>query len=94
MLSGRDGREGRPGQRLGKAFAHLGPVAIKLGQVLATRADIEDLLRGSPEARLEVGWRAELVGGPIRSLVSGDAALAFEGDGNLVLERRSRQPLR
>lgn len=62
--------------------------------LLATRADIEDLLRGSPEARLEVGWRAELVGGPIRSLVSGDAALAFEGDGNLVLERRSRQPLR
>ena len=40
MLSGRDGREGRPGQRLGKAFEHLGPVAIKLGQVLATRADI------------------------------------------------------
>ena len=30
----------RPGQRLGKAFEHLGPVAIKLGQVLATRADI------------------------------------------------------
>ncbi|WP_425981418.1 2-polyprenylphenol 6-hydroxylase [Brevundimonas sp. TWP1-2-1b1] len=40
MLSGRDGRQGRPGQRLGKAFEHLGPVAIKLGQVLATRADI------------------------------------------------------
>ena len=40
MFSGRAGREGRPGQRLGKAFEHLGPVAIKLGQVLATRADI------------------------------------------------------
>jgi len=40
MFSGRQGREGRPGQRLGKAFEHLGPVAIKLGQVLATRADI------------------------------------------------------
>ncbi|WP_292023663.1 AarF/UbiB family protein, partial [Brevundimonas sp. UBA875] len=26
--------------RLGAAFEHLGPVAIKLGQVLATRADI------------------------------------------------------
>lgn len=40
MFSGRQGRQGRPGQRLGKAFEHLGPVAIKLGQVLATRADI------------------------------------------------------
>ena len=40
LLSGKAGRQGRPGQRLGKAFEHLGPVAIKLGQVLATRADI------------------------------------------------------
>ena len=39
-LSGPEGRDGRPGQRLGRAFEHLGPVAIKLGQVLATRADI------------------------------------------------------
>jgi ubiquinone biosynthesis protein len=40
LFAGREGRAGRPGQRLGKAFEHLGPVAIKLGQVLATRADI------------------------------------------------------
>lgn len=40
LFAGREGRDGRPGQRLGKAFEHLGPVAIKLGQVLATRADI------------------------------------------------------
>lgn len=40
MFAGRAGREGRPGQRVGKAFERLGPVAIKLGQVLATRADI------------------------------------------------------
>ena len=40
LFSGRAGRQGRPGQRLGAAFEHLGPVAIKLGQVLATRADI------------------------------------------------------
>ena len=31
---------GRPGQRVGAACEKLGPVAIKLGQVLATRADI------------------------------------------------------
>jgi ubiquinone biosynthesis protein len=40
LFAGREGRNGRPGQRLGRAFEHLGPVAIKLGQVLATRADI------------------------------------------------------
>ncbi|WP_282009028.1 2-polyprenylphenol 6-hydroxylase [Brevundimonas aveniformis] len=40
LFSGRQGKQGRPGQRLGKAFEQLGPVAIKLGQVLATRADI------------------------------------------------------
>lgn len=40
LFARREGREGRPGERLGKAFEHLGPVAIKLGQVLATRADI------------------------------------------------------
>lgn len=40
LFAGREGRAGRPGQRVGRAFEHLGPVAIKLGQVLATRADI------------------------------------------------------
>ena len=40
LFAGRDGRDGRPGQRLGRAFETLGPVAIKLGQVMATRADI------------------------------------------------------
>ena len=61
--------------------------------LLATRGDIEDLLRRVPDARLTEGWREELVGGPIRRLVSGEAALAFERGGNLVLEERSRQPL-
>ena len=40
LFASRRHRAGRPGQRVGKAFEHLGPVAIKLGQVLATRADI------------------------------------------------------
>ena len=40
LFAGREGRDGRPGQRLGRAFETLGPVAIKLGQVMATRADI------------------------------------------------------
>lgn len=61
--------------------------------LLATRADLEALLRGDEDARLAVGWRAELVGEPIRKLVSGEAALAFDGHGGLVLEARSHQPL-
>ena len=42
---------GRPGERLARALERLGPVAIKLGQFLSTRADIfgdafaEDLSR-------------------------------------------------
>jgi ubiquinone biosynthesis protein len=33
-------REGRPGERLARSLERLGPVAIKLGQLLSTRADI------------------------------------------------------
>lgn len=40
LFSGAAARQGRPGQRLAAAFERLGPVAIKLGQLLATRADI------------------------------------------------------
>lgn len=60
--------------------------------LLATRSDTEALLRGDADCRLLRGWRAELVGDPVRRLVAGQAALAFDGDGRLVLERRSRQP--
>jgi len=51
LLSGRQAREGRPGERLARSLERLGPVAIKLGQLLSTRADIigaefaEDLSR-------------------------------------------------
>jgi ribonuclease D len=58
--------------------------------LVATRADIEALLAGDPDARLGRGWRAELVGERIRRLVDGEAALAFDGHGNLVLEDRDR----
>ena len=61
--------------------------------LLATRSDLEMLLRGAADARLAEGWRADIVGEPIRKLVSGEAALAFGGHGHLVLEERSRQPL-
>jgi len=53
--------------------------------LLATRSDLEDLLRGVPDARLTKGWRAEIVGEPIRRLVAGEAALAFDHGNGLVL---------
>lgn len=57
--------------------------------LLATRSDIVDMLRGAPDARLATGWRNDLVGTPVRDLVEGRAALAFDPDGGLVLEPRS-----
>ena len=40
LFAGPQGRRGRPGERLARSLETLGPVAIKLGQVLSTRADI------------------------------------------------------
>ncbi|MCB0977194.1 MAG: HRDC domain-containing protein [Acidimicrobiales bacterium] len=57
--------------------------------MVATRSDIEALLAGAEDARLLDGWRAELVGDPIRRLVAGEASLAFDGKGNLLLEPRT-----
>lgn len=51
VLAGRGARQGRPGERLARTLERLGPVAIKLGQLLSTRADVfgaefaEDLAR-------------------------------------------------
>ncbi len=56
--------------------------------LLATRSDLVDLVIGDPSARLVHGWRAQLVGDQIRQLVEGEAALAFNGSGGLVLEPR------
>jgi ribonuclease D len=61
--------------------------------ILATRGDIEALLRGDDNARLATGWRDELAGQPVRSLLEGGAAVAFAGNGELVIEERSRKPL-
>lgn len=58
--------------------------------LLATRSDLEDLLRGVPDARLTTGWRAEIVGEPIRRLIGGEAALAFDrSSGALLLVDRA-----
>jgi ribonuclease D len=59
--------------------------------LLATRSDLEAFLRGDESARLRTGWRAELVGTPLQRLIDGDASLAFERGGGLVLEDRARR---
>jgi ribonuclease D len=61
--------------------------------LLATRADLVASLRGDAGCRLAGGWRQEMVGSPLRRLVEGRAALAFAGDGRLVVEERSGRPL-
>jgi ribonuclease D len=57
--------------------------------VLATRGDLTALLNGDPDARLARGWRAELVGEPVRRMVDGEVALAFERGKGLVMEPRA-----
>lgn len=61
--------------------------------LLATRADVEALLMGRTDTPLSQGWRADLIGDAVRRLLEGDASVAFEGRGRLVLEERSRRPI-
>jgi len=87
-------RETRPDLRPAVALiaAWVAQIARELAldpALLGTRADIEALVRADEDARLSIGWRAELAGEPIRRLMSGEAAVAFDGDGGLVLEERS-----
>jgi ribonuclease D len=58
------------------------------GTLLATRADIEAFLRRDPESQLARGWRAELVGESLDRIVAGQAGVAYDGSGRLVLVER------
>jgi ribonuclease D len=60
--------------------------------LLATRSDLAAYLRGDANSRLARGWRSVLVAEPVRALVEGRAALAFDGAGGLLLEERSGRP--
>jgi ribonuclease D len=60
--------------------------------ILATRSDIESLLMGDG-GRLSTGWRHDVMGEPIRKLAAGEASLALDPNGRLVLEARSGIPL-
>ena len=60
---------------------------------MATRADLAAFLQVPARGRLLEGWRHELLGDGLRRLAEGEAALAFDGHDELVLEERSRRPL-
>jgi ribonuclease D len=88
-------RELRPALTLVSAWvSQLGRTLGIDTTLLATRGDIESLLRHDPASRLASGWRAEVLGNAISDLVGGQAALAFDGAGGLVLEERSGRPFR
>ena len=51
--------------------------------VLATRADLNQLFHGAP-SRLATGWRADLVGAPIKRLLAGEATIVLRDGGRRV----------
>jgi ribonuclease D len=55
--------------------------------LLATRSDISQLLCDEP-SRLDAGWRRTIVGDPLRRLIGGEVAAAFDRRGHLMLEER------
>jgi ribonuclease D len=90
----REGVDGtfRPAVTLASAWvSQLARDAELDASLVATRADIEALVRGDGTSRLLTGWRAEVAGDPVRRLLAGRAALAFDGHGSLVLEARSHR---
>jgi ribonuclease D len=87
-------REQRPAAALAAAWvAQLARQERIDATMLATRADLTAFLAGNADAKLRHGWRAQLVGAPLKRLVDGDAALVFDGNGGLLLEERSGRPL-
>ncbi len=61
--------------------------------LVATRSDIEALLRGDPDCRALKGWRADIIAAPVQQLLEGAAAVAFDEQGRLLLEERSGRPI-
>jgi ribonuclease D len=53
--------------------------------LLGTRHDILHILRKSPQARLAQGWRADIVGKDIESILAGSLGISFDGHGGLRL---------
>jgi ribonuclease D len=87
-------RDQRPAVALASAWLSQLARELKIdAALLATRNDLSTFLNDDPDSRLAVGWRHALLGEPIRSLVAGEFALAFDGKGGLTLEQRSGKPV-
>jgi ribonuclease D len=87
-------KDQRPAVALVSAWlTQLGHDLLIDPSLLATRADLSAFLSATPGARLATGWRRDLLGDPVRRLLNGEFALAFDGRGGLALERRSGQPV-
>ncbi len=83
-----------PAAKLAAAWLSQAAADLKLDSSLAaSRKDIEDFLSGDPNASLAHGWRYELFGAHILRIGSGEAAVALNPAGKLVLEERSGRPL-
>lgn len=95
QLPPRDGSDPDHRPAVALASAYVGQLARDEhldASLLATRADIEALVRGDGTSRLLDGWRKDLAGAPVERLLAGELALAFAGRGSLVLEARSHRP--
>ncbi|HEY2330836.1 MAG TPA: ribonuclease D [Acidimicrobiales bacterium] len=87
-------RDQRPAVALVSAWlTQLGHDLLIDPTLLATRSDLSAFLAGTPGSRLATGWRRDLLGDPVRRLLNGEFALAFDGRGGLALERRSGEPV-
>lgn len=83
-------RDTRPAVALISAWVNQLAKDLELDPaLLASRADIEALVRGDADAELANGWRADAVGDDIARLLDGRAALAFDRGRGLVLDDRA-----
>jgi len=77
---------------LGLALVYVAQKARQLDidqSILATRADVALFYKGSPGGSIANSWRFSLIGEPLLKLFSGQASLAFDKEGFVILEERS-----
>ena len=81
LPAGAEARRGRPGERLARSFERLGPVAIKLGQFLSTRADVFGEAFATDLARLKdrlPPFASELARVEVAAVLNGPFEAVFE----------------
>ena len=80
-------RPRRPPWPCARAWCARSPTTSTSTRASLPRADIAQLLCGEP-SRLDTGWRRAIVGDPLRRLIAGEVAAAFDNHGHLVMEER------